>query len=149
MCLNTEDTKDTENKLAQAEKTISNLNNDIQKHKLENDELKDSLAIYRKKIVEIGGVLKVENKSPETKSSAPNYKPSIGSKSDKEFKVGNSYLVSFKNGAKYEWSVTGKGAEKEEDKVKIISKKSFTIVVKDNGKEVYRRYVYETEIVEK
>jgi len=33
--------------------------------------------------------------------------------------------------------------------VKIISKKPFTIVVKDNGKEVYRRDVYETEIVEK
>ena len=144
MCLNTEDTKDT-NKLAQAEKTISNLNNDIQKHKLENDELKDSLAIYRKTIDDIEGVLEAEN----NKSSAPNYKPSIGSNSDKEFKVGNSYLVSFKNGAKYEWSVIGKGAEKEGDKVKIISKKPFTIVVKDNGKEVDRRDVYETEIVEK
>ena len=39
---------------------------------------------------------------------------------------------------------------KDGDIVKIISKKPFTIVVKDNGKEVvYKRDVSETKIVEK
>lgn len=145
----TEDVEKLQNDLAQAKETISDQDNDIQNYKSENKKLTDSLNDYRKKIADIGGVLKVENKSSQAKSLASNYKPSIGSKSDKKFKVGTSYSVSFKNGAKYEWSVTGEGAEKEEDKVKIISKKPFAIVVKDNEKEVYRRDVYETEIVEK
>lgn len=155
MGLNSVDTEDVEklqNDLAIAKKTISDRDNDIQNYKSENKKLTDSLDDYREKIADIGkiasieggGVVKIENKY-----LAPNYKPSIGGKSDKKFKVGNSYPVSFKNGAKYEWSVVKEGAEKEGDKVKIISKKPFTIVVKDNRKEVYRRDVYETEIVEK
>ena len=144
----TEDVEKLQNDLAQAEKTISDRDNDIQNYKSENKKLTDSLDDYRKKIADIGGVLKVENKSSQAKSSDPKYKPSIGSKSDKKFKVGTSYPVSFKNGAKYEWSVKGEGAKKEGDKVKIISKNPFTIVVKDDGKEVNSRDVSIDKIVE-
>lgn len=140
MGLNSGDTEDVEklqNDLLQANKTISDRDNDIRNYKSENKKLTDSLGDYREIIADIGDVYKEKK-----------YNPSIGSNSDTEFKVGESYSVSFKNGAGYGWSVEGEGAKKEGDKVKIISKKPFTIVVKDK-KEEYRRDVSETKIVEK
>ena len=82
---NTENLENLRNELTKAENTISDRYNEIRKFESENAELKDSLDFYRRKIGEIGGVLKVENKSSQAKSLAPNYKPSIGSKSDKKF----------------------------------------------------------------
>ena len=118
----------------------------------DNARLKDSLEYYSNKMDTIGNALKQDKKSAQHQSSdskTPNYYPYIGNNSDKEFKVGNSYPVSFKNGEKYEWIVVGEGAEKDGNNVKIVSKKPFTIVVKNGRSEVKRRDVSENEIVEK
>ena len=56
--------------------------------------------------------------------------------------------MTFENGAKYEWKIDGKGAEKVDESVRIKSKESFTIVVMDNGTEVNKRAVSKDKIVE-
>ena len=158
MGLNSGDAEDVEDieklksNLTQTEKTIIDLNNANQKLEEKNARLKDSLEYYRNKMDKIGNALKQDKKSAQHQSSdskTPNYYPYIGNKSNKEFKVGNSYPVSFKNGEKYEWIVDGEGAEKDGDNVKIVSKKPFTIVVKNGGSEVNQRNVSENKIVEK
>ena len=59
MGLNSGNTENLRNELTNAENTISDRDNDIQNYKSENKKLTDSLDDYRRKIGEIGGVLKV------------------------------------------------------------------------------------------
>ena len=145
-----EDTEGLRNELKQTQETVSNYESIFKNVETENEKLRDTVDYYKGKFSELNDVLKRGTTQHEKSQniSAPNYNPRIGRRQDKVFKVGSSYPVTFENGAKYEWKIDGKGAEKVDESVRIKSKESFTIVVMDNGTEVNKREVSKDKIVE-